>query len=541
MKIPRLSALLLWPLLIPISIYGQKTVSQPLPKVLLLGDVVSAKQMLLVQQRLAGKAIVSAPEGSLNSGSILENLDAWLAEEKPSVIHFSSGSEDLQAVVQRLKKVPDIALVYALPTGTSAEEKTGIKTTLTLMHGADIPVHDLRSLTKTTDENLAESVADTVLRQWTILNYSKPTPPRPSGPEAAAKYRADEAAHDAEVPAAYKKLPIGQFKLPKTPQAWQEQRPGVLKTVIESLGDLPARPAEPAARLISRELRRGYALERVSIDNGEGNDISALVLIPDQRQAKAPAILWLHSSTPDKNGLITAGSDPESLGESFVKAGYVVIAPDAWYYGDRAENVPSGPRDVYRRGVPPYATVTQDSLLKLNLWLGRTLWGMMVRDDQIALDYLSQRPEVDPQRIGATGMSMGSTRAWWLAAVDERVAATVGVACLTRYENLILHGNLKGHGLYYFSYGLLKHFDTEGVISLIAPRPFLALTGDLDYGSPVDGIMVINEKVSQVYQTLNAPEAFRSLIYPDVGHTYTPEMRTQMLSWFHQWLKPALE
>ena len=37
-------------------------------------------------------------------------------------------------------------------------------------------------------------------------------------------------------------------------------------------------------------------------------------------------------------------------------------------------------------------------------------------------------------------MSMGSTRAWWLAAVDDRVAAVVAVACLTRYENLIAHG-----------------------------------------------------------------------------------------------------
>jgi dienelactone hydrolase len=289
---------------------------------------------------------------------------------------------------------------------------------------------------------------------------------------------------------------------------------------------------------VSRELRRGYTLERVSIDNGVGNDISALVLVPEKRQRPAPAILWLHSSTPDKNALITPGSDPESIGEAFVRNGYVVVAPDAWYYGDRAENVPSGPRDVYHRGVPPHADITQNSLLKLNLWLGRTLWGMMVRDDQIALDYLCQRTEVDSKRIGATGMSMGSTRSWWLAAVDERVAATVGVACLTRYENLILHGNLKAHGLYYFTYGLLKHFDTEGVIALLAPRPFLALTGDIDYGSPVDGIRVIEEKVSAVYRAVGAPDHFKSIVYQDTGHVYTAEMRAEMLAWFARWLKP---
>ena len=45
----------------------------------------------------------------------------------------------------------------------------------------------------------------------------------------------------------------------------------------------------------------------------------------------------------------------------------------------------------------------QESLHKLDLWFGRTLWGRFVRDDRIALDYLCSRPEVDGTRIGATG------------------------------------------------------------------------------------------------------------------------------------------
>ena len=141
-----------------------------------------------------------------------------------------------------------------------------------------------------------------------------------------------------------------------------------------------------------------------------------------------------------------------------------MLAPDAYWYGDERGTGPAG------RGGDRTAP-QQESLHKFNLWFGRTLWGMFVRDDQVALDYLCSRPEVDTTRIGATGMSMGSTRAWWLAAVDERVAATVGVACLTRYQNLIAHGQLRQHGVYYFVNGLLKHFDTEGVIALIAPRP----------------------------------------------------------------------
>ena len=55
------------------------------------------------------------------------------------------------------------------------------------------------------------------------------------------------------------------------------------------------------------------------------------------------------------------------------------------------------------------------------LWRGRVLWGMMMFDELRALNYLASRPEVDPTRLGVTGMSMGSTKAWWLAALDPRV------------------------------------------------------------------------------------------------------------------------
>jgi dienelactone hydrolase len=328
--------------------------------------------------------------------------------------------------------------------------------------------------------------------------------------------------------------------MPASASAWKSQRPEVLKTVLASLGDLPPRPAPQKVRLVARELRPGYTLERITIDNGAESEVPALVLIPDRREPKAPAVLWLHSSTPDKNQILTPGTNggDEPLGESLARRGYIVMAPDSCWYGDRGGLTPGGPLETYRRDDQTSFRTPQEGLLKFNLWLGRTLWGMMVRDDQIALDYLCSREDVDAARIGVTGMSMGSTRSWWLAAVDERVAAAVGVACLTRYQNLIAHGELRSHGVYYFVFGLLKHFDTEGVLALIAPRPFLALTGDLDRGSPVDGIKVLEERVASVYATLGVPDHFRNVIYPNTGHVYTPEMRAELLTWFERWLKP---
>ena len=162
----------------------------------------------------------------------------------------------------------------------------------------------------------------------------------------------------------------------------------------------------------------------------------------------------------------------------------------------------------------------------------------MLRDDLMALDYLCSRPEVDSRRIGVTGISMGSTRAWWLMALDDRLQACVGVACMTRYQDLIRHGMLQAHGIYYFVPGILKHFDTEAILALSAPRPLLIMTGDQDHGSPVEGVRKVGGIVEHIYQLHGetADNLFESAIYPGVSHLYLPEMWDRTLEWFDRHL-----
>jgi hypothetical protein len=133
-------------------------------------------------------------------------------------------------------------------------------------------------------------------------------------------------------------------------------------------------------------------------------------------------------------------------------------------------------------------------------------------------------------------MSMGSTRSWWLAAIDDRIKAVVGVACFTRYEDLIAIRALRAHGIYYFVPGILKHFDSEGVIALIAPRPFLALTGDRDAGSPPAGMKRLEQILGKVYKLHGKAESFRSIIYPETGHVYNDDQKQKMIEWFNRHL-----
>ena len=116
-------------------------------------------------------------------------------------------------------------------------------------------------------------------------------------------------------------------------------------------------------------------------------------------------------------------------------------------------------------------------MFKEMLWKGQVLWGMMVYDSLRAMDFLLERPDVDPARIATLGISMGSTMAWWLAALDERVKVTVDICCLTDFKTLMEKKNLSAHGVYYFVPGLLKKFTTAQINALIAPRAHLGLAG----------------------------------------------------------------
>ncbi|MCC6589574.1 MAG: dienelactone hydrolase family protein [Bryobacterales bacterium] len=331
------------------------------------------------------------------------------------------------------------------------------------------------------------------------------------------------------VPERYRNLPIGKLKLPETAAEWKKARPAIKKIVVESLGEMPARP-KPAVKIVKTDRHDGYRIEKFTFDNGVDFEVPGYIALPD-KPGKHPAILTMHGHGSSKENMFGYEPTSQNVAELLAKRGYVVIGIDNYFNGERRGKGPAGDLEMQARNADQ-----ETSLFKLNLWLGRTLWGMMLRDEQMALDYLVTRPEVDANRIGAQGMSMGSTRAWWLAAIDDRVKAVVGVACFTRYEDIIATRNLRAHGIYYFVPGILKHFDSEGVMGLLAPRPFLVLTGDSDAGSPPSGMKTLETILSKIYRVNGKPDAFHSIVYPNTGHVYTDDMKARMAAWFDKYL-----
>jgi dienelactone hydrolase len=366
-------------------------------------------------------------------------------------------------------------------------------------------------------------------------------------------------------------VPAVNMETPKNLESWSARRDEIRKTLWQLLGDLPPRPAKLNVRVVERTRRpEGFTVERIEFDNGAGATVPGYVCLPEKilgtqhsalstqhlAEGRAPAILYCHQHAGlyDKGGkeeLFETRPTPIPPAADLTKRGYIVLAIDAYGFGERAgkgpwrpetqrpdrEGRPATQRPDREGGTAEKGSAEELTLSKLNLWLGRTLWGMMIRDDLIALDYLASRPEVDPARIGVMGFSMGSTRAWWIAALDDRPRATVCVCCLTRYQDLIAAGELRAHGIYYFVPNVLKHFDTEAIVALIAPRPLLTLTGDRDSGSPVAGVRKINAFCGDVYKLYGKGDCFRGLLYEGVAHTYTPAMWDEMTAWIEKWLK----
>jgi dienelactone hydrolase len=323
--------------------------------------------------------------------------------------------------------------------------------------------------------------------------------------------------------------PVPAFSVPASREEWEAKRRQIRAQLQELLGKLPPRPSRPEMRSLSREDRGSYWLEKFEFDNRAGAIVPGYLLIPKQG-GKHPGLLYCHWHGGEygigKEELFQQNHTPEPPGPAFVRRGFVVMGIDACCFGERNGKGPGGPNEKGGAG--------EMTASKFNLWVGRTLWGMILRDDLMALDCLASRPEVDTNRLGVTGISMGATRSWWLMALDERLKTGVAVACLTRYQDLIRSQALAAHGIYYFVPGLLRHFDTEAVISLIAPRPVLFMTGDQDGGSPPEGIRRIESEVKPVYQLYGKEADFQSIIYPGLGHVYTPEMWGRTLDWFEK-------
>lgn len=288
------------------------------------------------------------------------------------------------------------------------------------------------------------------------------------------------------------------------------------------LGELPDRHRPITARKLMEEDRGKYVLEKLVLDLNGIEDVPAYLIRPKDLEGRVPAFLYNHAHGGayqiGKEEFIRprAGFQEPPYAEALASLGCCGLCIDAWNFGERSGR-------------------TELELFKHMLWHGRVLWGMMVYDSLRAVDYLASRPEVNPGRIATLGLSMGSTMAWWTAALDTRIRVTVDICCLTDFQALIETRGLDGHGIYYYVPSLLNHFSTSDINALIAPRAHLSLAGHYDRLTPPAGLDRIDRELRQVYAAQGVSDRWKLLRY-ETGHFETAAMRMEILDFVERWL-----
>jgi len=246
---------------------------------------------------------------------------------------------------------------------------------------------------------------------------------------------------------------------------------------------------------------------------------------------KAPAVVALHGTF--EHGAARAAGLVDNPDKAYLdhlcRRGYVVIAPEHFVSGHRVP--PEGPYDTTRfyQKHPEWTAV-----------------GKFTYEHSIAIDVLQTLSEVDGERIGALGHSLGGHGTFFLAAYDERIKAAAcncGASFFRHNPNVTAWARDRWY--VYFKHirpGLLAGeqppVDFHEIMALIAPRAFLDVSGlnDGPPGTQRQRVLMLT-RLMDVYELEGAPEKFAFFVHGQ-GHSVGHGSRALIYGWMDMHLKP---
>lgn len=283
------------------------------------------------------------------------------------------------------------------------------------------------------------------------------------------------------------------------------------------LGDFPERHTKTASpRALERMQCDGYVRERVELDTLEGLRMAVYVLIPDDLpEGRTPAVIACHGhgyGSREIVGLEPDGGDRagdpglhKDFAVALAKEGFIVAAPELIGFGDRR-------LEEDKAAAPGKSSCT---LLAAHLLMtGRTVAGLRVQETMRVVDYLTERPEVDPDNIGMMGISGGGLVAGFAAALDERISCAVVSGYASLFENSILDRN---HCLDNYIPGVLLEAELPELLGLIAPRGLFIESGSEDRVFPREPAVQAYKELQVKYETVGAADAL-GIDYFEGGH-----------------------
>jgi dienelactone hydrolase len=300
---------------------------------------------------------------------------------------------------------------------------------------------------------------------------------------------------------------------------WQAKRPRLEREFHQMLGLWPIPERTPLNAQVTGTLERdgGVVIEKIHFQSKPGLYVTGNLYRPKQVEGKLPAILYVcgHSGR-GRDGNKTAFQDH---GMWFARNGYVAFLIDTLQLGEVA-------------GV-------HHGTYNLGRWwwqaAGYTPAGVECWNGIRAIDYLVGRPDVDPARIGVTGISGGGATTFWIAAADARVACAAPTSGMSDLESYVEHRIINGHCDCMFMYNTYR-WEWTTIAALIAPRPMLFANSDQDPIYPMDGNARVFDRLRKLYAMHGHADRVAEHVSPG-GHAYRPDLRMAIFRWLNTHLK----
>lgn len=287
-------------------------------------------------------------------------------------------------------------------------------------------------------------------------------------------------------------------------------------------------PASCIAEHVQTIDRGLYTEEKLSLDVGEGVQAPIYLLTPKHEPPYKP-ILVFHGHDPSAQYCMGNYPDEETAranltidnnyAQALAEAGYLVCVVEQRGMGERLSDLV---KDVF----------SHSSCRHLSFFYqlhGRTLLGERVWDGMCAATWLLSRGDI-VGGLGCTGHSGGGTTTLFLSALDERIKSVVVGGYFNSFRGSIL---AMDHCECNYVPHLLELGEMGDIASLIAPRPFCAINGELDEIYPVAFAREQFEIVRKAYELHDASDACQLSIHAG-GHAYNNQVSRD---WFGQWMK----
>ncbi|MCA9027561.1 MAG: alpha/beta fold hydrolase [Planctomycetaceae bacterium] len=318
----------------------------------------------------------------------------------------------------------------------------------------------------------------------------------------------------------------GELRAIETPDDAGLRRAHILAGMQQAMGPLPGPemrvPLDAESELI--EETENYQRYRVTFASAPGERVIAWLLMPNDLTDRASAMLCLHQTVPiGKDEPAGLGGKPNlHYAHELANRGYVCLVPDYPSFGEDAFDFEAA-ADRWQSGSM------------------KAIWNNIR-----SIDYLETLPEVNPDRIGVIGHSLGGHNALFTAAFDQRLNAVITSCGFTEFHQYY-SGDLKGWtSLRYMPHIASEYgnnpdrvpFDFQEVFAAIAPRPVFINAPIEDSNFEIKGVRAVVQSVEPVYARLRSRD-FQTirLETPNVGHDFPPDIREAAYEWLSEVLR----